>query len=183
MLAYIQGTILHQGLGYLLIECQGLGYKITFPENAIPVSKSQGTFYLHETIRENERELFGFDSPAQLEFFWKLIAVSGVGPRSAQKIVYSDEIDRIKAKIMSGDIASLTQVPGIGKKTAQKIILELKGVLAEEPLVGVSDTDAVEALVGLGYSRRDAQSALLELGEMDTENRIRMALKRLSRSL
>ncbi|HAU66477.1 MAG: Holliday junction ATP-dependent DNA helicase RuvA [Candidatus Uhrbacteria bacterium GW2011_GWF2_39_13] len=182
MLAFIKGIVLHQGIGYLLLECGGIGYKITLPETIVCHAQDQATFFLHEVVRENERELFGFTSIGQLELFWKLLNVSGVGPRSGQKIVFSDETDHIKAKIMAGDVVSLTHIPGIGKKTAQKIILELKGVLAEEPLMNIGDLDAVEALVGLGYSRRDAQDALFELEETDTENRIRAALKRLSRS-
>lgn len=182
MLASIKGIVLHQGLSYLIVECAGIGYKITLPETVAYGAQDQADFFLHEVIRENERELFGFTSIGQLELFWKLISVSGVGPRSGQKIVFSDQTDRIKAKIMAGDVVSLTHVPGIGKKTAQKIILELKGVLAEEPMVPSGDLDAVEALVGLGYSRRDAQEALSPLEETDTENRIRAALKRLSRA-
>ncbi len=182
MMAFIQGTVLHQGAGYLLVECGGIGYKITLPETVTYSIQQQVTFFLHEVLRDNERELFGFASIAQLELFWKLIAVSGVGPRSGQKIVFSDQTDHIKAKIMAGDVVSLTHVPGIGKKTAQKIILELKGVLAEEPIASSGDLDAVEALIGLGYSRRDAQTALLELDDLDTESRIRAALKRLSHS-
>ncbi|MBI2473790.1 Holliday junction branch migration protein RuvA [Candidatus Uhrbacteria bacterium] len=182
MMAFIQGTVLHQGLGYLLVECGGIGYKITLPETVAYSIQQQVTFFLHEVLRDNERELFGFASIAQLELFWKLIAVSGVGPRSGQKIVFSDQTDHIKAKIMAGDVVSLTHVPGIGKKTAQKIILELKGALAEEPMASSADLDAVEALIGLGYSRRDAQAALLELDDLDTESRIRAALKRLSHS-
>lgn len=182
MMAFIQGSVIHQAMAYLLIVCGGIGYKVTLPETLSYSVDQHVTFFLHEVIRENERELFGFTSIGQLELFWKLISVSGVGPRSGQKIVFSDQTDHIKAKIMTGDVLSLTHVPGIGKKTAQKIILELKGVLAEEPIVSSGDLDAVEALVGLGYSRRDAQDALSQLEETDTENRIRAALKRLSRS-
>ena len=181
MLSYIRGTVLFQGGGYLLIECQWLGYKITMPESVAQEFRGEVEMYLHEAQRDDGRELFGFRSVLELELFWKLIAISGVGPKSAQKIVFSDAVERVKAKIMAGDLAALTDVSGIGKKTAQKIILELKGVLVEEPGIAVIDTDAVEALVGLGYSRRDAESALSGLEEQQTDDRIRAALKRLSR--
>lgn len=181
MMAFIQGRILYHGVGYVIVENNGIGYKITIPESIAHEIQDPATLYLHEAQREDGRELFGFVSIAQLELFWKLISVSGVGPKSGQKVVFSDAIERVKAKIMNGDLAALTDVPGIGKKTAQKIILELKGVLVEEPGVVGFDGDAVEALVGLGYSRRDAETALSGIEEGDTESRIRVALKRLSR--
>ncbi|MEK7620448.1 MAG: Holliday junction branch migration protein RuvA [Patescibacteria group bacterium] len=181
MMAYIQGRILHHGVGYLIVENGGIGYKITVPETSAHEIQDPATLYLHEAQRDDGRELFGFLSLAQLELFWKLIAVSGVGPKSAQKIMYSDAVDKVKMKIMAGDLVALTDVPGIGKKTAQKIILELKGVLVEEPGMSALDGDAIEALVGLGYTRRDAEAALSGIEEGDTESRIRLALKRLSR--
>lgn len=181
MMAYIQGIILSHSVGYVIVENNGIGYKITIPESIAHEVQGTATLYLHEAQREDGRELFGFLLLDQLELFWKLIAVSGVGPKSGQKIVFSDTVERVKAKIMAGDLAALTDVPGIGKKTAQKIILELKGVLVEEPGFGGLDADAIEALVGLGYSRRDAQAALSGVEEGGTETRIRIALKRLSR--
>lgn len=181
MMAYIQGKILYHGVGYVIVENAGIGYKITVPESCAHEIKDPVILYLHEVQREDGRELFGFLSLAQLELFWKLIAISGVGPKSGQKIVYSDAIDQVKAKIMAGDLAALTNVPGIGKKTAQKIFLELKGALVEEPEMSALDADAIEALVGLGYLRRDAEAALSGIEEGNTEARIRVALKRLSR--
>lgn len=181
MMAYIQGSVLSHGVGFVIVQNNGIGYKVTVPESIAHEIQDPASLYLHEAQREDGRELFGFLSLEQLELFWKLIAVSGVGPKSGQKIVFSDTVERVKAKIMAGDLAALTDVPGIGKKTAQKIILELKGVLVEEPGMGALDGDAIEALVGLGYSRRDAEAALLGIEEGDTEARIRAALKRLSR--
>lgn len=181
MMVYLQGSVLSHGVGYVVVQNNGIGYKITIPESIAHEVQGIVTLYLHEVQREDGRELFGFLSIGQLELFWKLVAVSGVGPKSGQKIVFSDTVERVKAKIMAGDLAALTDVPGIGKKTAQKIILELKGVLVEEPGMGTLDADAIEALVGLGYSRRDAEAALSGIEEGDTEARIRVALKRLSR--
>lgn len=181
MMAYLKGKIFYRGNGFIIVERDGIGYKITLPESFARGFVDEVELYLHEAMREDGRELFGFLYVDQLELFWKLITVSGVGPKSAQKIVYSDLVDRVKAKIMSGNVEALTGVQGIGKKTAQKIILELKGTLALEPETSTQDTDALEALVGLGYSRRDAQDALSLIEEVSTEDRIRAALKRLSR--
>ncbi|NQV90399.1 Holliday junction branch migration protein RuvA [Candidatus Uhrbacteria bacterium] len=181
MLAYIQGNVLHKSPGYIIVATQGLGYKITLPEGIIRELAESVEFYLHEAQRDDGRELFGFTSVDQLELFWKLVSVSGVGPKSGQKIVYAEGIEQVKAKIMVGDLTFLMSVPGIGKKTAQKIILELKGALADEPDISALDLDAIEGLVGLGYSRRDAETALSGLEEEGTDDRIRAALKRLSR--
>jgi len=180
-MAYLEGAVLYHGKGYVIVKREGVGYKISFPEPAASLLSGDVSMYLHEIIRDNERELFGFSQIEQMELFWKLIAISGVGPRGAQKIVYSGPVEKVKKSIMSADLAVLTSVPGVGKKTAQKIILELKGVLADEPGSSVSDQDAVDGLMGLGYSRRDAEAALSGLDEGSTEDRIRKALKRMVR--
>ncbi len=181
MIASISGTVEYHGVGFLIVERDGVGYKIILPEDVAHQFRDEVKFFTHEVIRDSERELFGFTSVDALELFWKLVAVSGVGPKSAQKIVFVGSIHDVKSNIMSGSLTFLTDVPGIGKKTAQKIILELKGVLADEPELMSLDRDAIEALVGLGYSRRDAEQALLDLEEESTEDLIRSALKRLAR--
>jgi Holliday junction DNA helicase RuvA len=98
-----------------------------------------------------------------LALFWKLIAISGVGPRVGQKIAFAGAVGDVKAAIMAGKVEFLTDIPGIGTKTAQKIILELKGALAGEPASSV-DPDALEALLGFGYTRKQAEEALKLLG-------------------
>lgn len=177
MMAFISGNVLHRGVGYLIIEQGGIGYCVSFPETATQSFQSNIQLYLHEVVREAERELFGFTSIDQLELFWKLIEVSGVGPRIAQKIVYSDDVDAVRANIMTGDISALSHVSGVGKKTAQKIILELKGVLAQEDPTEAIDQDAVEALIGLGYKKQDAQATIAQAQGETTEEKIRSALK------
>jgi Holliday junction DNA helicase RuvA len=139
------------------------------------------TLYTHEVHREDAHELFAFLSLDALELFWKLIGISGVGPRSAQKIVFADEVGLVRAHIMRGNVAFLTHIHGVGTKTAQKIILELKGVLTEAPAGPVVDVDALEALLGLGYRRTEALKALEGLAG-DSEEQVRAALKILSRS-
>ncbi len=180
MMSYLRGTVLYHGKGYVILENSGVGYKVEIPEPAGSALKETTELYLHEVIRDSERELFGFTAIAQLELFWKLITISGVGPRMAQKIVFSDQVDQVRSKIMVGDLTALTTISGVGKKTAQKIILELKGALALEPDEALVNTEALDALVGLGYLRRDAQAALDGLDISDTEGCIRAALKRLA---
>lgn len=181
MIVSLRGQITYHGIGFLVVENAGIGYKIFVPEDRAHQMQGEVFLYTHEVVREDSRDLFGFLTMDALELFWKLTNVSGVGSKSAQKIVYAAEVEKVKERIMSADISFLTNVPGIGKKTAQKIILELKGVLAQEPIVSVVDQDTVDALVGLGYSRKQAEQALDGLSGETAEERIRAALKMLSR--
>jgi Holliday junction DNA helicase RuvA len=180
MIARIEGTIEAHGVGFLIVSCQGLGYKIQMPETAAHARSGRVVLFTHEVQRDDGRELFGFTSLAQLELFWQLIGISGIGPKGAQKIVFAGTVDRVRERIMAGDIAFLSAVPGIGKKTAQKIILELKGILAEEVTGGALDADAVQALVGLGYQRRRVEEVLAGVEGKTTEARVRGALRLLS---
>lgn len=182
MIVTLRGKIEHHGVGFVIIEVNGIGYKINLPEDRAHELSGEVLIYIHEVQREDQHELFGFLSIEALELFWKLTSVSGVGPKVGQKIVFSNSIEKVKEKIMKGDLAFLTDIPGIGKKTAQKIILELKGVLVEDTSRPIGfDDDAVEGLVGLGYARRQVEDVVAGLDEKTTEDRLRAALKILSR--
>ena len=182
MITTLRGKIEHHGVAFVIVEVSGVGYKVNLPEDRAHELTGEVLIYIHEVQREDQHELFGFLSIEALELFWKLISVSGVGPKVGQKIVFSNSVDKVKEKIMKGDLTFLTDIPGIGKKTAQKIILELKGVLVEDTGRPFGfDDDAVEGLVGLGYSRRQAEDVVAGLDGETTEDRIRAALKILSR--
>lgn len=182
MIITLRGQLKHHGVGFVVIEVNGVGYKVNLPEDRAHELVGEVLLYIHEVQREDQHELFGFFSIEALELFWKLTSVSGVGSKVGQKIVFANTVEKVKEKIMKGDLAFLTDIPGIGKKTAQKIILELKGVLVED-VVRPSDfdNDAVEGLVGLGYARRQAEEVLSGLEGETTEERIRKALKFLAR--
>ncbi len=177
MIAMIEGEVVYKGDGFILLKSGSIGYKIFVPENVAMTLRGTVTLYTHEAIRDSDHELYGLTTIPALELFWKLITVSGVGPKSAQRIVFTEEIESVKKKISNGDLAFLTSVSGIGKKTAQKIILELKGVLVDEETVTGGDEDAISALQALGYSRRDAEQILSTVEGETTEERIRAALK------
>ena len=182
MIVMIQGVIEHRGAGFVVLLRDGIGYKVQMPDAVSRAMSGEVTLYTHEVVLDDQRELFGFVSLEALELFWRLITISGVGPKVAQKVVAAGEVGEVKSKIMGGNLEFLSSISGIGKKTAQKIILELKGVLAEEGDVMSGDQDAVEGLIGLGYSRMQAQDALSSVEGGTTEARIRAALKRLSRA-
>lgn len=181
MIAMISGEVIYHGVGFLIVQSGNIGYKIFLPEDVAHSIHGEVKLYTHEVIRDSEHELFGLSSIDALELFWKLITVSGVGPRGAQKIVYADEIHCVKEKIANGDLSFLTNVPGIGKKTAQKIVLELKGVLVDSETSIPYDEDALHALLALGYSRKDGEQILSVTEGKTTEEIIRNALKMLGR--
>ncbi|MFA6131947.1 MAG: Holliday junction branch migration protein RuvA [Patescibacteria group bacterium] len=182
MITSLRGKIEYHGIGFVILEVGGVGYKVNLPEDRAHELSGEVLLYTHEVQREDQHELFGFLSMEALNLFWKLTSVSGVGPKVGQKIVFANTVENVKEKIMKGDIAFLTDIPGVGKKTAQKIILEMKGVLVEDTGRPVGfDADAVEGLVGLGYARRQAEDVLSGLEGSTTEDRIRAALKILSR--
>jgi len=181
MIAMISGQVVYHGVGFVIVQTQGIGYKILMPEDVAHSLHGEVVLYTHEVIRDSEHELFGFTSVSALELFWKLITVSGVGPKGAQKIVCADEIESVKSKITQGDLSFLTNIPGVGKKTAQKIILELKGVLMDEPTTSGFDEDALGALQALGYSRKEAEQIMSSVEGKTTEERIRHALRLLGK--
>ena len=184
MLCYLHGEVKYRGETYLILCTKdGVGYRVFVPPAIQARTGTSLELYIHEVQREDGRELFGFATIEGLEFFWKLLSVSGIGPRSAQKIVATGPTSEIREKIMNEDVDFLTHIPGIGKKTAQKIILELKGVLAKEGgTVSAADAEALEALLHLGYPRAQALEALAQTTGK-TEDRIRTALKRLSKAV
>jgi holliday junction DNA helicase RuvA len=179
MIAWVNGRLIRKGGNWLIVEVAGLGYRV-FASPSIILSAKVGetiTLWTHEQQREDGREYYGFAAPDELEFFWKLITVSGVGPKSGLAIVGASNINAIKKWIDEGNVAALSEIHGVGKKTAQKIVLELKGKLADAEAGG---DEAAEALVGLGYSREEARSAVAGI-EGSVEDRVRAALKRLGK--
>jgi len=181
MIVKLSGNVTYHGVGFVIVECGGIGYRVNVPEDAAHGLRDQVTLFTHQVIREDAHELFGFLTMDALELFWKLISISGVGPKSAQKIVFAAEVATVKGKIMQGDVGFLTDVPGIGKKTAQKIILEMKGALVEDAPGAALDADAVDALASIGYPRREAEEALARVEGDTTEERVRAALRLLGK--
>jgi Holliday junction DNA helicase RuvA len=180
MIAWINGKVIRKGGTWLIVDVNGLGYRIFAAPNIILSANISDpiTLWTHEQQREDGREYFGFVSPDELEFFWKLITVSGVGPKSALAIIGASNIGAVKKWIDEGNIAALSEIHGVGKKTAQKIVLELKGKLADADSGG---DEAADALVGLGYSREEARAAVVGIDGATVEERVKAALKRLGR--
>lgn len=183
MIVSLRGRILEKAVNWVLLEVGGIGYKIGVSPAVLGQIHQDGeTFlYVHHHVREDAEDLFGFLALADLELFHKLLSISGVGPKSAMTIMSVGPADQVRKAIMSGDLAMLTSVPGVGKKTAQKIILELKGQIVEPDDQANADIDVVDALVGLGYTAQQAKDVLKHVKSEEPSDRIREALKYLAK--
>ncbi len=191
MIAYLKGKILARGQGYVILEAHDVGYKIflsppVFAETGI---NDPAEFYTHQHVREDSLDLFGFRTLEELEFFELLLSVSGIGPKSALGVLSIASTDEIKETISHGDPHLLTKVSGIGKKTAERVVLELRDKIARLPAgdqggasLGTSG-DEIDALIALGYSLAQAREALRDVDSniKDSGERIRQALKRLGK--
>lgn len=182
MIASLRGRILEKAANWVLMEVGGLGYKIGVSPAVLANLRQEGEsfLYIHHHIREDAEDLFGFLALADLELFNKLLSISGVGPKSAMTIMAVGSADQVRKAIMSGDLAMLTSVPGVGKKTAQKIILELKGQLVDVE-TSSADSDVIDALVNLGYSAQQARDVLKHVSSKEPSEKIREALKYLAK--
>lgn len=189
MIGYLKGKIILRGDRFLIIETNGIGYKIFVSTEFLRKAKKNDelSLWTHLHVRENALELYGFSEFAELEFFEMLINISGIGPKSALGVIAVAPIDTIKRAISAGETSYLTKVSGIGKKIAEKIILELRDKLGENLSgdVGLKEEgDILQALQSLGYSTNESREALKQIPkEMEgTSNRIKEALKILGRN-
>lgn len=187
MIGTLSGTLRHKDLNALVVDVSGVGYKVLVPtEIALEaVPNSPISLWTHLAVRETSLELFGFLDKETLDTFELLITISGIGPKGALGILNVATPALLRQAVASGDTTYLTRVSGIGKKKAEKIVLELKDKLKttkEDTLDTRSEGDALEALVSLGYSERDARDALKKVAK-DVEGaseRVKAALKLLA---
>jgi Holliday junction DNA helicase RuvA len=191
MIQNLTGTLRAKGAGSLTLEVGGVGLKVQAAERLmrrLPALGAGLTLFTHLHVREDALELYGFMNQAELEFFELLLSVSGVGPKSALAILDVSELDNLTAAIQEGRPDLLTKAAGVGRKTAERVVLELKGrVVARQSGATVkkmeTDTDLAETLTGLGYRREEAKAALEKIGAEvnDMEARLKAALKLLSK--
>jgi Holliday junction DNA helicase RuvA len=169
MIAHLRGTLLAKHPNQAVVETHGVGYDVvisvpTFSE--LPATGSEVALHIHTHVREDALSLYGFLRLAEKHLFEKLLTVSGIGPKLAITILSGMPADEMVGAIRGGDVARLTRIPGIGKKTAERMVLELRDKLpagtAEVSLAAASpvEEDVVSALVNLGYQRAAAEKAL-----------------------
>ena len=187
MISYIEGKIKLRGNKFLAIIANGLGYKVYALPDTLRKSGDTASLWTHLRVREDALDLYGFESYPELEFFETLIQISGIGPKSAMGILGIAPLDTIKKAIASGEISYLTKVSGIGKKTAERVIVELRDKMGQlDESAGAmfkEEQDVLEALKSLGYSPAEAREAIKKLPESVTgiNNRIKEALKMLGK--
>lgn len=188
MISHLSGTVRHRDNLCLVLDVGGVGYKVFVVLNVLEKVKNTESLsvWIHHAIRETASDLYGFETREELGFFELLISISGIGPKTALGILNVANIETLKQAVRSGNSAHLTKISGIGKKNAEKIVLELSGKLGVglDGALNVSDEgDAIEALASLGYSQKEARDALREIPNdvVGTGERVKRALKHLSK--
>lgn len=192
MISYLEGAVVFKGSRFVVVSAGGVGYKVfVAPETVRSIPEKSGSIKLwtHLHVREGSLELYGFLAFAELDFFELLISVPGVGPKSAVGILGVAPLDTLRKAIAVGETSYLIKVSGIGRRMAEKIVVELKeklgGGAGGEALLGElrKEADALDALVSLGYSMKEARDALERVPRdvEGTEKRLQAALKVLGR--
>jgi Holliday junction DNA helicase RuvA len=187
MIAHLQGKILHTTDKFTIVDVKGVGYKVFL--SAVHISScnigDDKSFWIYTAVRENALDLYGFENINEMNFFELLLDVSGIGPKGALGILSIASIDSLQRAIATGDTGYLTKVSGIGRKTAEKIVIELRDKLkAYKGESGTSgelreESDIIEALKSLGYSQNEARDALNQIPSsiIDMNGKIKEALK------
>lgn len=194
MFSYIKGILEVKNLNYVVIDVKGIGFKIFMSESAIQRLEETGNtvkIYTHMNVKEDDLSLYGFITNEELRMFELLIGVSGVGAKSAISMLSSITPSKFALAVISNDVKTLTKIPGIGPKSAQRIILELKDKLKTEEAIQTNNIElktsivennkleeAVQALKVLGYTRQEIESVLakIEVNTLTVEDIIRKAL-------
>ena len=200
MIGFLRGILAEKGDGYIIVDVNGVGFYVNVPSNTGAYLKAEGeevTVHTAMMVREDDISLYGFSGRGELDAFRKLITVSGVGAKAGISILSAFTLDQLKQAIAFEDAKSLQKANGVGKKTAERIVLELKDKFAPDGAVetgaeGAAEAggaaapvsgraEAVNALMALGYSRGEAMSALAGIPDKDltTEEYIKKALKNL----
>jgi Holliday junction DNA helicase RuvA len=200
LIAHLRGRLLSLSPELAVVDVGGVGYGVALPLSTyyelqrLDAGAEVGLF-IHTHVREDALALYGFWSERERQLFERLITVSGVGPRLARGILSGMPAEELLRALASGDLGRLGKIPGVGKKTAERLVLELKEKAAELLAAGPAETpatplppaadDLLEALVGLGYRRPDAERALAEVRQANAEagvaDLLRLTLKRLAR--
>ena len=172
MIAHLRGRLLSKTPNQAIVDCNGVGYEVTISVatfSELPAEGAEAALHIHTHVREDQIALFGFADTQEKRLFERLLTISGIGPKLAITVLSGISSDRLVAAIRGGDHATLTKIPGIGKKTAERVVLELKDKLDDMavpttpstgPHHGPAGDDALSALVNLGYPRPVAQKAI-----------------------
>ena len=191
MIGRIAGILVEKNFPQVVVSCNGVGYEIDVPMSTFypfPRTGEEVTLLTHLVVREDAHLLFGFLTAAERAAFRQLLRISGVGPKVALSVLSGLSVEDLSAAVAAEDSARLTKIPGIGKKTAERLVLELRDKLPKAVPVARSDAsaasaDVVNALLGLGYNEREAQAAVKQLPpDLQLTDAIRQALKHLAKT-
>jgi Holliday junction DNA helicase RuvA len=192
MIGRISGTLVDKSFPQIVVSCHGVGYEIDVPMSTfypLPRTGDEVTLLTHLVVREDAHLLFGFITAAERTAFRQLLKISGVGPKVALSVLSGLSVDDLSVAVTSGDAARLTKVPGIGKKTAERLVLELRDKLPKTIAsvrsegAGAAGNDVVGALLSLGYNEREAAAAVKQVpADLQLAEAIRHALKQLAKS-
>ncbi len=202
MIGFLKGTLEAVYADRILIDVNGIGFNVNMPLSQIEGLDGMGSYvkiYTYMSVREDAMQLFGFTTSDSLDLFRLLIQVNGIGPKGALALLSAMSTDDLRFAIMSGDTKTISKAPGIGSKTAQRLIIDLKDkvsvrdmldsysvnkISAPSEEMSSARAEAIEALTALGYSSTDAMRAVRESSadkDADTETIIKLAFKQLSR--
>jgi len=197
MIAHLRGTVFEKSPNRLIVDVAGVGYDVQVPLSTFYTAGDPGAaiaLHIHTHVREDQLALYGFATPLELTMFERLIAVSGIGPKLALSVLSGIETRDLVGAIRRTDLARLTAIPGVGKKTAERLCVELRDRLPQATMAGdaapspgdVLRDDLVSALINLGYHRQAIDKTLDKLvnsaSEQHFEDLLRSALKDLSRA-
>ena len=193
MIGRIAGVLVAKNPPQILVDAAGVGYEVEVPMStfySLPATGESVTLLTHLVVREDAHLLFGFATDSERRAFRQLLKISGVGARTALAVLSGMSVGELVEAVAAQESGRLVRVPGIGKKTAERLLLELKGKLGAEALSGVAvnrekpaASDVINALLGLGYSDKEAQLAVKHLPDgLSVSEGIRQALRSLSKS-
>ncbi len=201
MIAYLKGTVMQAGGEYIIVEVAGVGYKVNVPASIfarLPAVGGEAQIHTYLHVREDVMQLYGFLEPEELELFEILLQVSGIGPKVALTILSAMPAANFRLAVINEQLSELTAIPGVGKKTAQRMVIELKDKLVKlsrgeivpvplAPAGGQVAEEAWQALVALGYSAGEAQRVVRKIATAPgapaaVAEIIRLALRELGRA-
>jgi len=191
MIGRLYGLLLDKNPAQLIVDCNGVGYEVSVPMSTfyhLPAMGERVTLLTHMVVREDAQLLYGFGTTQERELFRELIKISGIGARTALAILSGMSVNDLSQAVTMQEVGRLTRIPGIGKKTAERLLLELKGKLGAE--LGTapgtdseSGNDILSALLALGYSEKEALLAIKQVpASSSVSDGIRQALKALSKA-
>lgn len=191
MIGRLSGLLLDKNPAQLIVDCNGVGYEVSVPMSTfyhLPAMGERVTLLTHMVVREDAQLLYGFGTTQERELFRELIKISGIGARTALAILSGMSVNDLAQAVTMQEVGRLTRIPGIGKKTAERLLLELKGKLGAE--LGTapgtdseSGNDILSALLALGYSEKEALLAIKQVpAGSSVSDGIRLALKALSKA-